>query len=410
MNIRPTTTGITQAPHTAAYTGDQALPRTVLTPHTPTQASGHSTQTEGEPANALGITLLYLEHQQAHHTQVTNAAPTDGYHLHLVTQSPHLNTHIQNVTDIPPGTLYIQPTNPPPLGRPATPQQHQQAHTQQQVGLGIQYHQPQPSAFGHPVHIIPVPRTGHAPLAAGTAPPTSNLPFDTYTAMIQFMHAQTLALSNVRGNLASMQANHTTDISTAEVLERLMDRGNLQTNRTSTKSTKFEELSATVKLVLRRMCTVDIFAEEPTEAAPTCLALINSANKAQQTNYINLLLKAKGALGRWSTGHVSKFTTIGPLWQESDDHSGLTMFGVYCTGRPDISATKSLQLTLQGTIDEKYDKDDIWLLTKQDLHPPQSEHEQRIVFNTFEQLLSILCTEGAILPQVMKGWIHHLDE
>jgi hypothetical protein len=221
-------------------------------------------------------------------------------------------------------------------------------------------------------------------------------------------------MTTITENLLALQANtaNTAQQSNTVTIERILERSaaaNNDRSNSSTKKSKFDDLPPNVKLCLKRMCAVNIFDEEPDAPSQGCLDIMVSGNKAQQTNFVNSLHKSKRVQGRWSTGHISRFIYVGPLWVEHDDPAGLTMLGIHCAGRSDLGSTKSLQLAVQHNMDNKLDKADVELLTKKEYYLPKSAQELRTIFTTYEAILGAICTPEAILPQVLQGWINHLD-
>jgi hypothetical protein len=194
-------------------------------------------------------------------------------------------------------------------------------------------------------------------------------------------------------------------------IERLIERSNSTPSErcSSSKRKRYEELPPNVQLVLRRMSIVNIYDEEPLEPASSYIDIIGSSNKTQPISFITSLLKSKKVLGRWGTGHISKFIFSGPLWLEHDDPFGLTMLGICCSGKADTGVENSLKFSLQQHMDDKLDKNDVAMLIKNELFLPQSVHEIKIVLETYEAILSIICSPGAILPQMMRGWVNHFN-
>jgi hypothetical protein len=194
-----------------------------------------------------------------------------------------------------------------------------------------------------------------------------------------------------------------------DTLERILEKTAQQDKAPSARTKRYDALPSNMQRLIRRMQVVDIYDIEPAEPSDTYLDLINSSNKFQQIGYVNSVLKSKKVLGRWGSGHISRFIFIGPLWMDQDEPFGLTMLGINCTGKPDLASDKNLQLTLQQGMVDKLSPDDVAMLIKRELYIPQSVHEIRTIFTTYEAVLSIICTPSGIIPQMMRGWITHFD-
>jgi hypothetical protein len=188
-----------------------------------------------------------------------------------------------------------------------------------------------------------------------------------------------------------------------ETLTRILD------SRESKRIRKFEDYAPTAQLILKRMCIVDVFDEEPQAPSPHCLEIINAGNKIQQTCYVDAILKQKKVLGRWATGHINRFIYAGPTWPSKNDPFGLTMFGIHGLNVIDAGKDNALKHAIQYGMDDKIDKADLEVLIRKETYIPQLVHDIRIVLSTFEALLSAICTPNAIIPQMMRGWVYHFD-
>jgi hypothetical protein len=200
------------------------------------------------------------------------------------------------------------------------------------------------------------------------------------------------------------QQNRNPDDSLTRILERSIEREDKKRLR------KFEDYPEVTQLILRRMCVVDVYDEEPPYPSQICLDIINAGNKVQQTSFVTAYLKSKKVLGRWSTGHINRFIYGGPLWNNKNDPFGLTLFGIHNGTFMDPVQDKNLKLAIQYCMDDKIDKDDLEVLVRNDTHLPPTVHDIRIVLTTYEALLTGICTQGALIPQVIRSWVHHYDQ
>jgi hypothetical protein len=158
------------------------------------------------------------------------------------------------------------------------------------------------------------------------------------------------------------------------------------------------------------MSARSIYEPEPQLPTQTCIDIITAGNKSQSTSFVTSILKSRRVLGRWAMGHVNRFTVLGPLWVESDEPFGLTMLGINCTGRPDTDNHKQFQMAIRDNMQVQMETNNVELLTKKDYFLPQTAHEIRVIFSTFEAILSEICSPEAILSRMMQGWIEHFDQ
>jgi hypothetical protein len=146
---------------------------------------------------------------------------------------------------------------------------------------------------------------------------------------------------------------------THEQIERIIERNVARKETSDTRYKQYNKLSPSNRLVLRRMCAVDIYDEEPTEPSESYLDIANSSQSVQYTSFVTQLLKSKKVLGRWASNHIARFIYNGPMWLKFDDPLGLTMLGINCTGPPDRISQKNIQFAIQSEMEQKLDKEEI---------------------------------------------------
>jgi hypothetical protein len=219
-------------------------------------------------------------------------------------------------------------------------------------------------------------------------------------------------MAHISENILNIQLSHTSrNITNEDTLHRIIDRTAADYDQTYPSGRKkFNEMTSGVRTIFRRMTIINIYDEEPTDPSDILLQMLESRNKAQQTSFLNGLLKERKTLGKLGTGHINRLLCLGPLWSDRNDPFGLTMLGIYCSGLPDFGSLLALEYAIRDNMHDKMEKKDLEILTKKELFGPSSVHKIRIIFTTYEALLSLICTNTAIIPQVLRGWILHFDE
>jgi hypothetical protein len=122
----------------------------------------------------------------------------------------------------------------------------------------------------------------------------------------------TIPHSNYNNDQANTQATLNTlhHNITHDQIERIIERNVARKETSDTRYKQYNKLSPASRLVLRRMCAVDIYDDEPTEPSESYLDIANSSQSVQYISFVTQLLKSKKVLGRWASNHIARFIRV----------------------------------------------------------------------------------------------------
>jgi hypothetical protein len=422
--------------------------------HDPTHHTINDSIPISQPHHPRSIEAQRLTHVEARNNHLV-PSPNNPYtrppsiEHHPFSNNSHDNGSNNNFTSHPP--VYSSNSNMPyPSTHSHSAQSHQFSnntshsipnHTSRRNGTNLHTNRPSNINTSQPSNVNPYFNTTHNTndSSYNHTSTTSNLghsrPFNTHThqsnktthplnqrqeTINDYQRFQSIQhtlsdqdqlshIINMSRNMLELQYQNLTNPS---IIQNTMDRpsDDIPHDRSNnTKRRRYEDLPPNVRTVLCRMGATNLDDPEPYRPTQACIDIITAGNKSQATGYVNSLLKARKVLGRWSTGHINRFIVMGPLWMEPEEPFGLTMLGINCTGKPDIDSQKQLQIAMRDNMDDKMKNDDVDMLTKRDYFFPQTTHEIKVIFSTYEAILSALCNPDGILTRVMQSWIDHFD-